>query len=78
MPLDRGGDIWIGGGGLSSPHFISPLFQCCMDLLLGGMGIGTAVHRALTSMQFLSSPHEAAREMWERSGYVLGGGGGGG
>ena len=42
-----------------------------MDILLGGMGIGTAVHRALTSTHFLSSPHEAAREMWERSGYVL-------
>eukprot|EP00731_Ephydatia_muelleri_P020413 Em0013g140a len=38
---------------------------------VGGMGIGTMVHKALANVQFLSSPHEAAREVWERSGRYL-------
>ncbi len=35
---------------------------------LGGMGIGMTVSRTLSHSQFLTDPHAAAIDVWERSG----------
>lgn len=37
----------------------------------GGMGIGMTVSQTLSHHNFLTGPHEAAREVWERSGRYL-------
>lgn len=36
----------------------------------GGMGIGMTVSQTLGHHCFLTDPHEASKEVWERSGYV--------
>lgn len=37
----------------------------------GGMGIGMTVSQTLSHHRFLAEPHEAAKEVWERSGRYL-------
>ena len=35
---------------------------------IGGMGIGMTVKRTLTHGLFIKDPHEAAKDVWEKSG----------
>ena len=57
----------------SNPYdytFLDSFLLTSVFLPAGGMGIGMTVSNTLSHHSFLTDPHQAAHEVWEKSGYV--------